>query len=80
MSLRRVYAYLILKGQWGFSTEKNAQPKNWELCFMRTVSLGYSHVDGSEKLFREVKEELGFVVFAEGKQNKTCIQTSRGYS
>ena len=29
---------------------------------------------------KEVKEELGFVVFAEGKQSKTCIQTSRVYS
>ena len=38
MSLRKVYAYLILKGQWGFSTEKNAQPKNWELCFLWGIS------------------------------------------
>ena len=60
----------------------NLKIENYVLfgVLLRTVSLGYSHVDSSEKLFKEVKEELGFVVFAEGKQSKTCIQTSRVYS
>ena len=47
----------------------NLKIENYVLfgVFLRTVRLGYSHVDSSEKLFKEVKEELGFVVFAEGK-------------
>ena len=51
--------------QWnsiGLLTEKNAQPKSWELCFIggggpEDLNLGHSIIDNSERLLQGGKWE-----------------------